>query len=317
MPVAATGQPIETATSYLDPDGVDVYGWATLNGMRGEGGYCNDWCGDAMKQLGVNDKDYNHIMCLQLLASKALCDVCSSDCIGTCPASTGIATGCGCATCYYAWGSQSSCNRPSPPGTRVGMAASSQTYAGAMLEHAGGPFISVSEAVKQFVAHEIGHNMGLTHTGSVRCKVDGDNILREPVQCTPDWYGDYTTFMGSSSSLNLPNALRYKVRWLPRTTLKTHPQGTEQVYTMRASTSRRPSWQASGQPVRWFTRDDVLTVRVRLRNPPGSNQDFSSYTCPCQSGGSSCPASCVKQAAGQCDTGPCCTDPVCADKDLE
>lgn len=46
-----------------------------------------------MRQLNVTDTDYNHIICLQLLASKAICDVCTGgDCIGTCSASTGITT---------------------------------------------------------------------------------------------------------------------------------------------------------------------------------------------------------------------------------
>lgn len=40
-------EPVETATSYLDPDGVDVYGWATLDAMRDEAGSCRCvrvWC---------------------------------------------------------------------------------------------------------------------------------------------------------------------------------------------------------------------------------------------------------------------------------
>jgi hypothetical protein len=95
---AAATEPVSTPTSYQDPLGVDVYGWALLKeGMRtGPGdntGECRDWCGDAMAQLGVNPGDYDHIVCNPLYASRAICDTCSGDgCSGTCPASTGITT---------------------------------------------------------------------------------------------------------------------------------------------------------------------------------------------------------------------------------
>lgn len=39
------------------------------------------------------------------------------------------------------------------------MAASTRTYEGEMLDNAGGTFISVTEGMKMFIAHEIGHNM--------------------------------------------------------------------------------------------------------------------------------------------------------------
>jgi hypothetical protein len=54
---------------------------------------------------------------------------------------------------------------------------------------------------------------GLTHTGGISCRVDdGGVVQRDPVMCTPDWYGDRTSFMGWGASLQLPNAIRYKVR---------------------------------------------------------------------------------------------------------
>jgi hypothetical protein len=39
-PYVIPTDPIETPNSYLDPKGVDVYGWATLDAMRTEEGYC-------------------------------------------------------------------------------------------------------------------------------------------------------------------------------------------------------------------------------------------------------------------------------------
>lgn len=39
------------------------------------------------------------------------------------------------------------------------MGANSKTYDGDMLVNTGGPFISVTEQLKRYVAHELGHNM--------------------------------------------------------------------------------------------------------------------------------------------------------------
>lgn len=39
-PYVVPADPIETPNSYQDPNGVDIYGWATLDAMRTEEGYC-------------------------------------------------------------------------------------------------------------------------------------------------------------------------------------------------------------------------------------------------------------------------------------
>jgi hypothetical protein len=39
-PYVVPTEPVVTPTSYLDPNGVDVYGWATLDAMRDENGHC-------------------------------------------------------------------------------------------------------------------------------------------------------------------------------------------------------------------------------------------------------------------------------------
>jgi hypothetical protein len=116
-----------------------------------------------------------------------------------------LSSGCGCGTCYYAWGGQTSCSRPGPPGIRAGLAAVTAVYTGkaaaamataaatagnaaaaeylaraaaaadgaappaAAAAAAGGwvPPVVVERGLKSFMAHEIGHNMGLTHTGEL------------------------------------------------------------------------------------------------------------------------------------------------------
>lgn len=260
--------------------------------MRGEDGACRDWCGEAMAQLGVNASDYNHVICAPLYSSSAICDTCKGDgCANTCPAETGIATGCGCGTCYYAWGAQTSCNR-----------------------RGGGPLIRVTPGTRVFLAHELGHNMGLTHAGSINCKRSGEGPVpeRDPKRCLPDWYGDRTSFMGGGAILQLPAAMRYKVRWLPRMTLTTHTRGSgERRYLIRAATSRRPSWQSSSF-VRWFGEEDTLAVRVEL--PADDVARVSSFKCPCAT--EACP-DCTKERCAA-DGLPCCTaDKTCADGGLD
>jgi hypothetical protein len=52
--------------------------------------------------------------------------------------------GCGCATCYYAWGGQSSCSEPAPPGVKAGLGAFTGTYKGELAEMAGGEYIIIN-----------------------------------------------------------------------------------------------------------------------------------------------------------------------------
>lgn len=101
-------QPMVTDKSYLDPQGVDVYGWATLDAMRDASGTCLDFCSEAAAQLGVDKAAYNHIVCMPLYTNgKGVCQKCSpgnpgEPCVGTCPASVaaaGVTAGCGCGTC--------------------------------------------------------------------------------------------------------------------------------------------------------------------------------------------------------------------------
>jgi hypothetical protein len=53
--------------------------------------------------------------------------------------------GCGCATCYYAWGGQAGCSEPAAPGIKTGLGAWMGTYSKDMLEMAGGAFIVLDQ----------------------------------------------------------------------------------------------------------------------------------------------------------------------------
>lgn len=109
-----------------------------------------------------------------------------------------------------------------------------------------------------------------------------------------------------------------QLRWLPRTTLRTHPgNGAELRFSLRAATTRRPSLQASGR-VRWFS-NEALTVRVPLTKPDAATASVGGYSCPCGATGDGgqplCPE-CAAAGAKACSAGPCCLRDECADKDL-
>lgn len=104
-----------------------------------------------------------------------------------------------------------------------------------------------------------------------------------------------------------------QVRWLPRGTLKEHITGTEQRYTLRAATSRRPSWQESST-LRWFDpTQDTLTVRIPLVWPSADAAARGGYSCPC----AACPA-CQGQSCQLTpgSTNVCCLEESCLDKGL-
>jgi hypothetical protein len=104
-----------------------------------------------------------------------------------------------------------------------------------------------------------------------------------------------------------------QVRWLPRGTLKEHITGTEQRYTLRAATSRRPSWQESST-LRWFDpTQDTLTVRIPLVWPSTDAAARGGYSCPC----AACPT-CQGQSCQLTpgSTNVCCLEESCLDKGL-
>lgn len=52
--------------------------------------------------------------------------------------------GCGCGTCYYAWGSQAGCSEAAAPGATSGHGGWYGTYTGSMIEVAGGEFLPIT-----------------------------------------------------------------------------------------------------------------------------------------------------------------------------
>lgn len=84
-----------TTTTAPQSPGVDAYGWAVLDRMRDQSNVCIDWCGEAMKQLGVHPHSHQHFVCFPLYkpdqapGAPAVCDnACpgNGECGASCPA---------------------------------------------------------------------------------------------------------------------------------------------------------------------------------------------------------------------------------------
>ncbi|KAI8472667.1 MAG: hypothetical protein J3K34DRAFT_204238 [Monoraphidium minutum] len=294
---------------------VDVYGWATLDAMRDNATHeCLDWCGDAMRRLGVSPRGHQHVVCFPLYkpdqaaaGAPAVCDnACPSNgaCGASCPAGDayrGLA-GCGCGTCYWAWGGQWGCGPQS--GRRrhmTGFAAPTATIG------RGGP-VNLVEGHKVYMAHELGHNLGLTHAASLVCRVENGVINRQATACRPDWYGDVTTFMASASSLTIPAYYKVQQGWLSQHLMQTVTETGRQASYVLRDTNAPPPAAPGGEP-RW-AKSDVLLLRVAIdASLPAA------HACPCPHG--ACGAAAACQRDDQCGGGPCCIDPECADGGFE
>jgi hypothetical protein len=77
------------------------------------------------------------------------------------------------------------------------------------------------EGHKVYMTHELGHNLGLTHAGSMVCNVEGGAVSRSPKACRPDWcvgWGDgcrVRALVHSAAEFTLKSALRSTLRRLP------------------------------------------------------------------------------------------------------
>lgn len=132
--------------------------------------------------------------------------------------------------------------------------------------------------VTAVVSHEMGHNFGLLHAGSLRCSgsIGGS--------CSVAEYGDPFDLMGSSSHAGHFNAMQKSfLQWLPPATTPTHNGGTV-TYTLTpietgggatyavkipTSNSNRTYWLEYRQPVGFdnWTGWASNGVQIRVANP--------------------------------------------------
>jgi hypothetical protein len=155
-------------------------------------------------------------------------------------------------------------------------------------------FTFLSDTIQSLAAHELGHNLGLQHSGVLRCRGAQDRAYRRPGgwpdTCRREEYGDLLDVMGYSGrafgegNLNavnldamglLPGAVHavagagsYRVRILPlsgastarRAVRITDPAGAVYYVEYRTNTGR-------DQAARRNSMHPALGVRVLRRNP--------------------------------------------------
>lgn len=137
------------------------------------------------------------------------------------------------------------------------------------LAYVGSPYQSWSNGYNsgQVYTHELGHNFGLYHAGSVSCLGSG---------CSASEYGDPYSTMGNQAMMHYDSYQKAKLGWLPA--YATHSGGTA-TYTLTpfevagganyavkiAAASNRTYWIEYRQPTGLF--DTVSGVQFRVSTP--------------------------------------------------
>ena len=86
--------------------------------------------------------------------------------------------------------------------------------------------------------HELGHNFGLLHAGSLSCAVS--NVNWDVTQCGPAEYGDYWSGMGNHGPWNFNAPQKLQISLIDATSVKTYTSGTDTNKTFSISTLSLP-----------------------------------------------------------------------------
>ncbi len=118
------------------------------------------------------------------------------------------------------------------------------------------------------IGHELGHNFGLLHAGSLRC-------TGAPIGCgaagTVAEYGDPFSAMGNSSNVGHFNAAQKSIlNWIPGSSVKTHAGGTV-TYTLSPIETGGQSVYAVKIPTSMANR----TYWIEYRQPTGVFDAFN------------------------------------------
>jgi hypothetical protein len=85
----------------------------------------------------------------------------------------------------------------------------------------GRAYINASTALS-VIGHELGHNFGLLHAGSVRC---GTYVIGN-VACSASEYGDPFDIMGNQRAMHFNTMQKDLLGWIPASSVSTHTVGT-------------------------------------------------------------------------------------------
>ena len=113
--------------------------------------------------------------------------------------------------------------------------------------------------------HELGHNFGLWHAGSVNC---GAQVLGG--SCGVAEYGDPFDVMGNIRQMHFNAMQKAGLNWIPSTSVKTHSSGT-QTYQLSPLESGGQSTYAIKIP----TSNTKRTYWVEFRQPIGFDSPLS------------------------------------------
>jgi Gametolysin peptidase M11/FG-GAP-like repeat/FG-GAP repeat len=117
--------------------------------------------------------------------------------------------------------------------------------------------------------HELGHNFGLYHSGSINC---GAKVLGDPPgdTCGVSEYGDPFDIMGNIRQMHFNSMQKATLNWIPSTSVKSHTWGT-QIYQL--------SPLESGGQTTYAVKIPATTTRtywVEFRQPIGFDSPLSS-----------------------------------------
>ena len=139
------------------------------------------------------------------------------------------------------------------------------------LAYVGSPhqsFINGTNAFKtQVVTHEMGHNFGLYHAGSLNCgaaSIGGS--------CTAAEYGDPWDTMGNQRAMHYNAAQKLGLGWISSATVKTHSSGSAN-YTI----SPLENGGAATYAVKIPTSNTSRTYWLEYRQPIGFDAPISAY----------------------------------------
>lgn len=128
----------------------------------------------------------------------------------------------------------------------------------------GAPYLRVA-------AHELGHNLGVHHASSLRCKKDGVRVALSD-SCTRAEYGDPFTTMGRASTRHVHNLEKVQIGYLPPGAARTVV--TSGTYTLAHASA------TSGTRIIGIPRGNGTWLYLEYRRPYGTYFDNFSSTDP-------------------------------------
>ncbi len=119
----------------------------------------------------------------------------------------------------------------------------------------------------QVIAHEMGHNFGLWHAGSLSCgtaSIGGS--------CSVSEYGDPWDTMGNQRAMHFNAMQKSRLGWIPASSVKTHSSGSAN-YTL----SPLETGGAATYAVKIPTANTSRTYWLEFRQPIGFDAPLASY----------------------------------------